>query len=246
MLLRALYFPWAGLFTAMTVVVLGSAVMIATALRLPVPLRNAIMRLGCRCLLFGMRARPFPLGWHSDPKTWPKEVVWVANHESLADAPALVQQLGHSRTVRFVAKKQLFCIPFFGWALYSLGMVPVARGGRKSDVNRLNNFRRGRDLIFFAEGTRSPTGQLQNFKKGAVAYALHHGLPLMPVAVVGGYECLKPRSLRVRGGHVAVVVGEPISTDGLTLADRDRLLAQVHSAVRNLRAQGLAALDLRR
>jgi 1-acyl-sn-glycerol-3-phosphate acyltransferase len=148
--------------------------------------------------------------------------------------------------VRFVAKQQLFWIPLFGWALYALGMVPVARRGRREDIERLNATPRGNDIIFFAEGTRSPAGQLQTFKKGAVAYALHQGLPLLPVAVVGGYECLKPRSLRVRGGYVAVIVGKPIPTAGLTPDDRDRLLVEVHAAVRHLRAQGLAALDLRR
>lgn len=245
MLLQSLYFPLTAVFVAVSVTVLGLAACVAWVFRAPLPVRDGIMRLGCDALLFAMRARPFILATHSDPRDWPREMIWVSNHESLADAPALVHAL-RTRSLRFVAKKPLFLIPVFGWALYALKMVPVTRRGGARDFKNLNAFCRGMDLLFFAEGTRSKTGQLQAFKKGAVVHAIHTGLPIMPVAVVGGFECLKPKSLRIRGGHVAVVVGRPIETAGTTDEDRGRLLAEVQEAVRALRAQGLAALDLPR
>ncbi|HET6343748.1 MAG TPA: lysophospholipid acyltransferase family protein, partial [Myxococcota bacterium] len=102
------------------------------------------------------------------------------------------------------------------------------------------------DLVFFAEGTRSREGRLLPLKKGAFAHAISHGRPILPVAVVGGHERLPPRTLRLTSGPIAVVVGEPIETTGLTLDDREALRDRTAAALARLRAEALAALQQER
>jgi 1-acyl-sn-glycerol-3-phosphate acyltransferase len=171
----------------------------------------------------------------------PPQAVIVSNHESHLDAAAITVAL-HPRSIRFVAKRELFDIPFFGWGLRWSGNIPVERNRSSGDVSRLHQAARHRtegDVLFFAEGTRSPDGAMHEFKKGAFIYAIEKQQPILPVGVGGGFEVLPARELAGRHGPVAVVVGEPISVAGLTLDDRDALRDRVRETITHLRAEAL-------
>jgi 1-acyl-sn-glycerol-3-phosphate acyltransferase len=89
----------------------------------------------------------------------------------------------------------------------------------------------GVGLFFFAEGTRSATGRLAEFKKGAAITALQTGLDVVPIAIAGAWEVLPPGFSLFRPGPVAVYFGKPIPIAGHTLEDRDRLVAEQRAAV---------------
>ena len=138
--------------------------------------------------------------------------IFVANHQSHLDIPAIT--VAFPGPVRFVAKKSLFSIPVLGQAMRTLGHVPVDRQDREaaqaSLAQALEPLRTRVSLLFFAEGTRSVTGELGPFKKGALAMAEAAGVPVVPVAVVGTREVLPKGSLRVRAAPVAVAFGPPM------------------------------------
>jgi len=161
--------------------------------------------------------------------------VVVPNHQSLLDVPALVCAL-REHPLRFVAKQQLGRIPIFGRALKRSGTVFVTRSETKTDLERMHTARaellKHVSVLFFAEGTRSATGQLGPFKRGAAVFAVQTGLPIVPVGIAGSYEIL-PRGLRVRtpGGTIAVSVGAPIETGGRSVAEREVLTEEIRAAV---------------
>jgi 1-acyl-sn-glycerol-3-phosphate acyltransferase len=87
-------------------------------------------------------------------------------------------------------------------------------------------------LLFYAEGTRSPDGQIHAFKKGGVTLALRTGLPIIPLAISGTWKLLPKNALLIRpGGKVKIVLAPPIETTGMTLDDRDALNERVRATI---------------
>lgn len=167
-------------------------------------------------------------------------VVFVCNHQSHYDA--LVFLANVRKHTRWVAKKELFRIPVFGAAMRHAGNIPVDRSGSQQDRTRMSEavtaVRERVSVMFFAEGTRSPDGKLRPFKKGAALLAIQAGVPVVPVAVSGTRLILPKGGRAVRWGQrVAIVVGEPISTEGLTVEDRDALTQKLETAVAGLYAE---------
>lgn len=167
-------------------------------------------------------------------------VVFVCNHQSHYDALVF---LAHVRKhTRWVAKRELFRIPVFGPALRRAGNIPVERSGGQKDRSRLSEavqaVRERVSVMFFAEGTRSEDGLLRPFKKGAAMLAIQAGVPVVPVAVSGTRLILPKGGRAVRWGQrVALVVGEPISTEGLQVQDREALTQRLEAAVAGLYAE---------
>ncbi|MBZ4419453.1 lysophospholipid acyltransferase family protein [Myxococcus sp. RHSTA-1-4] len=164
-------------------------------------------------------------------------VVFVCNHQSHYDA---LVHLAHIRKhTRYVAKAELFKIPVFGAALRRSGNIPVERTGGRGDKARLSEAARAVrervSVLFFAEGTRSEDGFLRPFKKGAAALAIQAGVPVVPMAVSGTRLILPKGGRAVRWGQrVALMVGEPISTQDLTIQDREALTRRLEDAVAQL------------
>jgi 1-acyl-sn-glycerol-3-phosphate acyltransferase len=171
------------------------------------------------------------------------QCVFACNHQSHFDGPLIVTYLpGH---VRFVAKAELFKIPVFGRALKALGNIKVDRSGGEHDRRVLEEavtaVRERVSILFFAEGTRSEDGVLREFKKGAAVLAIGAQVPLVPMAVAGTRDILPKGSTWIHGGRKAVLqIGEPISTRGATMDDRDRLTQELHASVASLLAQAEA------
>jgi 1-acyl-sn-glycerol-3-phosphate acyltransferase len=202
---------------------------------------RAVARIGLS--VAGVRVRA--VRWRVPTESLPPRLVVVANHESHLDTLLLLHVLGR-RSVRFVAKRELFAFPIFGWALWISGNVAVTRGNTVTDVARLSDTRarrRDADVLFFPEGTRSPDGTLGPFKKGAFAFAVLNERPILPIGIAGTHERLPARELAPQSGDVAVVVGEPIAVSGLRYADREVLRERVRDTVVELRreARGLGA-----
>lgn len=162
----------------------------------------------------------------------------VANHQSWFDVFTLAAEL--PVRYRFVAKKELGEIPVFGRAWKECGHISVDRGNREAAVEAMEgafqNVREERlTMILFPEGTRSPDGKLQRFKKGAFVLAVQGQVPLVPVAVVGSRKVMAKGSKRVRSGTIVVRIGKPIPTKGTTIRDRNRLLKDSRTAIESLK-----------
>jgi len=166
--------------------------------------------------------------------------VIVPNHESSWD-PVMQMAVMDQLAVRFVVKKEMIRIPIFGNALMASGSVRVERKDTKGDTKRIQEGMLQRDpgvsMLFYAEGTRSRDGSFRPIKKGAFMAAISEQLPILPVATAGTYRLWTPETVRIRKGTVVMLIGEPISVEGLTVDARDQLLEQTAEAVRELRTR---------
>ncbi len=170
--------------------------------------------------------------------------VILANHRSHLDGPLLLCLL--PLRFAFVIKRELARIPFFGWGAKAVGYVPIDRHDPRNAVSGMKvaaqAVRAGRRVLVFPEGTRSRTGSWLPFKKGGVVLALEAQAPILPVGVAGTAALLPSGSLSPKPGRAVVVVGKPIATEGLTYADRDRLLERVETEIRALFAEAESRL----
>ncbi|MBN1279292.1 MAG: 1-acyl-sn-glycerol-3-phosphate acyltransferase [Chlorobium sp.] len=136
----------------------------------------------------------------------------VSNHAGMADIPLILGAM--KLNLRFVAKEELGRIPVFGWALKRSGYVMIKRGQNREALKSLlaaaDVLRSGRSVHIFPEGTRSETGKLLPFKRGAFLVAKKGGSPLLPVTIIGSNLITPKKSLRISKGRVRMIIGEPI------------------------------------
>lgn len=165
--------------------------------------------------------------------------IFASNHISLIDSPTLVAFI--PKPLCFVAKKELFSVPFMGWYLHRQGHVPIERGDPKAALRSLNDaakaIEQGRkSVLMFPEGTRSKTGEMQPFKEGISLLAIRSGTPVVPVAVRGTQAVMPSKALTITPGAVDLFIGEPIDVSGYEARNRAELTARLEDAVKALLA----------
>jgi 1-acyl-sn-glycerol-3-phosphate acyltransferase len=155
--------------------------------------------------------------------------VFVSNHQSLMDIPALVQFLPCYTS--FIAKQELRSIPIFGSASALVGTLFVdrSRGAENASLKVIHTLlRRGISILIFPEGTRSADGRLGNFKRGGFVMAIEAQVPIIPITILDSRFVLPKNKLAIRKGVIHIVFDKPISTVGLRPEDRHALSDQVH------------------
>ncbi len=141
----------------------------------------------------------------------------VANHTSHLDAPLLAQSLPWSQA-RFLSTGVAADYFFKVWyrrifVRLLFNAFPIDRdGSRRNSGTSRRLLRSGVPVLVFPEGTRQRTGRMGEFKPGAAALAIGVGVPVIPAAIIGGYEAMpKGRNWPVKGKPpVGVVFGEPL------------------------------------
>ena len=149
--------------------------------------------------------------------------VYMSNHQSHMDIPVLYASVP-ARTLRMVAKKELFRIPLWSRALRVAGMIEVDRQEQSKAIASLDGavaqLQRGVSIWIAPEGTRSRTGQLGRLKKGGFHLAKKANVPILPVALNGTHAILPPGTTKTRSGcAVRVVFGDPIAVEGRDIGD---------------------------
>lgn len=171
---------------------------------------------------------------NADPS---ERYVIVSNHLSTFDIPLMFSALPTDG--RFLSKKELFRIPLIGRAMRQVGIIEVDRQAGRSSRSIINEgvanaADRGYSLIVFPEGTRSDSGEMLPFKKGAFRIAIDTGLPILPVVIEGTDRISKPGSKLFHPGHANIRVLPPITTADLTNRDNlNDLMATCEEAIRD-------------
>ena len=169
----------------------------------------------------------------ADAIDWSEAHVLVANHASMIDIPALMRAV--PAPLRFMLKREIATIPFLGWYAHAMGMVFIDRANAREAKKKLGDaaekLRAGATLIAFPEGTRSKDGTVGPFKGGAFQVALEAGAAIVPVAISGAGEVLRPSGFSVRPGVIRVRFGAPIETQGLDASQRTALAKQARDAI---------------
>ncbi len=166
--------------------------------------------------------------------------VFVSNHASYMDIPAILTLLPHQ--FRFFAKKGLFSIPFLGGHLRRAGHLEVDRSSARASLKSMSEgarmIRERRvSVLLFPEGGRSPVG-LRQFKEGAAYIAIKAGVPVVPLALCGMRELLPMKSIHLRAGKAVLRAGEPIPTQDLGLSDREVLNQRLYEEIKRMLDRG--------
>jgi len=172
------------------------------------------------------------------PSKLPARCVCVSNHCSNID-PFLLIHLPWE--MKFLAKASLFQIPFIGWGMKIAGDISLVRGSARSIRNAMTQagryVERGMPVLIFPEGTRSMDGALLPFKDGAFRLAVEKQAALVPIALTGTSTALKKGDWKPSFAHGTCIVGEPIPTEGCTVADLARLKRETRDAIAALLGQ---------
>lgn len=187
-------------------------------------LARYIAHLWCIHLLFLCGVRVRTVG--AEKLSRKERYVFIANHQSFFDIPALYAGLPFS--LSFIAKKELFFIPFFGWGIAAIGHIWIdrenARMARKSITRAIGKLKRRRiSLVLFPEGTRSITGEVGEFRRGSFTLAIEAGVGVVPVSIVGTRDILPKKSLFFKTGTVILVIGDPLFPGDLAGLDKSKL-----------------------
>lgn len=158
--------------------------------------------------------------------------IFLANHVSNLDPPILFPVIPPMASV--LLKQELMRIPLLGTAMRMGKFVPVERTRSREAAKRsidaaADVLRSGMHLLVFPEGTRSPDGRLQPFKKGPFFLAQQTGAPIVPIAIAGTEHMLRRGSASLDPGVASVHVLPPIDPKGFR--SRDELMAAVRSAI---------------
>lgn len=162
-----------------------------------------------------------------------RPTLYVSNHSSSADIPALFMAI--PANVRYVAKKQLLWVPLVGLYLWMAKYPLVDRGNHAKAIKTLDKagqrIRNGISIIVYADGTRSPDGSIQPFKKGPFGLALKARVPIVPVTIEGSERIMSKKSWSIHGGLIRVKIGKPIDVSSYGPDERERLMRDVRKII---------------
>ena len=163
-----------------------------------------------------------------------KQYIFMCNHESALDI--LLGVAAIPSNIVFLAKKELFRIPVFGWAMRAAGMIEIDR--QNSEIARKTVSEAVETLIhspfstlIYPEGTRSDRGELLPFKKGGFILAIRTQLPVVPITILGSGGVLPKGTFTIKKSHIKMIIDNPIPTLGMDINNKDQLLQDCRNII---------------
>lgn len=176
--------------------------------------------------------------------------LFMVNHQSNIDIPVLLQSLPGFQ-LRWIAKRELLWVPFFGWAMWAGKHIAVDRTDGAGALSSLKKAARrmasGISVVVFPEGTRSIDGRLLPFKRGGFLLAAKTGTPIVPVTISGSGKILPKGAWRLRSGTIDVHLSEPIRINDYRPGTLRALADQVQQTIeKRLAARDAGASEFHR
>jgi 1-acyl-sn-glycerol-3-phosphate acyltransferase len=167
---------------------------------------------------------------HLDPK---QSYVFTANHQSMFDILAVYGWIPYA--FRWIMKMELRKTPFIGKASEASGQIFVDRSNpiaaKHSMEKAAEKLTDGISVFFFPEGTRTKTGKIGKFKRGAFLLAMELKLPVVPVTISGSYD--RNRGLKMTPGIIKMTVHPPIDVTKYTIEQSSELLRTTQEIVKS-------------
>lgn len=139
--------------------------------------------------------------------------VFVANHQGAYDIFAIYGYLNHN--FKWMMKKSLEKIPLVGYSCVKAGHIMVDRSSPAAIKHTMETAEKrlkgGMSLVVFPEGSRSHTGKMRPFKRGAFKLASEFGLPLVPVTIDGSFDVMSRQSKVPHWGHITLTIHKPVA-----------------------------------
>jgi 1-acyl-sn-glycerol-3-phosphate acyltransferase len=202
------------------------------------PRQHALMAIWSRACLRSAGVRVRVRGLEHVLRDRPQ--IFFSSHAGISDICALGAALPVE--YRWLARKEVFRVPFIGWYLSRTRHLPIDRGDRAGAVRLLREaaerVRGGTNLLVFPEGTRSEDGTLGPFKKGVFHLALEARVPAVPIRVFGTHRVSPKGTMRLLSGDVEVAIGAPIPTDGIAREGVPLLMRRMREAMLELERPG--------
>ena len=162
-----------------------------------------------------------------------KSYVIVANHQSMADIPALHGHLGLN--IKWIMKNELKKIPIFGYAAHQLGCIYVDRSNHDAAIKSIEDAKKRLSqkgcVLFFAEGARSRDRKVMPFKKGAFRFAQEIDLPILPVTIKNSFQILPPDTLDLTPGIIEIIVHPPIHILNHHMDNLDKVIESTRQTI---------------
>jgi 1-acyl-sn-glycerol-3-phosphate acyltransferase len=159
--------------------------------------------------------------------------IFMSNHQGYYDIFTLLSCLPYQ--FKWLAKKELFSVPILGWTMAAVGYIRIDRGGTRDTVRAMDEAARkiqdGMSVVIFPEGSRSPDGSIQPFKKGGFTLAIKSKVPIVPIAISGSRDIMPKDRLTATAGEIRMFVGHPIEIQHYSLRDRESLMRKVRETI---------------
>lgn len=155
----------------------------------------------------------------------------ISNHQSLFDILVMYTVLPKIQ-YKWIIKKSLFYIPFFGFILWSVGYINLDRENRyrafKAIQKAIQYMTHRYSIVIFPEGTRSLTDTINEFKSGSIVMAYHSGAKILPVLIKNTLFIKSKKSLIIRPLKIKVKFLEPIDTKDKPKNQQKEILQGIH------------------
>jgi 1-acyl-sn-glycerol-3-phosphate acyltransferase len=194
----------------------------------------SVLWIVCRALgvsVFGVRTR------FAEPLPERGGLIVLSSHQSHLDP--LLLGLACDRRLSSLARSSLYAFKPFGAVITALDAIPIDREASalvamKTVIRRLEE---GAAVIIFPEGTRTATGRLGELKSGFALIAKRAGVPIVPVAIVGAWECWPKTRIFPRPGRIRLEFGRVIRPEEIAALDDRALVAECAARLAELDAK---------
>jgi len=168
---------------------------------------------------------------------WPDQAIMVCNHASQLDINVCASVI--PRPIVYLAKASIRKVPVLGLLNERVGTVFIDRSNpsaaKASVDNLLTSLSNGISVIVYPEGTRTISGELNSFKKGAFYLAAGANVPIIPMHVHGTRKVLPKGGWLLRPNPVHVRFGEPLRAASSSIADIAVLTKAAFQSVSSMR-----------
>lgn len=164
----------------------------------------------------------------------------VLNHQSYYDIFLIYGWLGID--IKWVMKQELRKIPGFGICCEKIGHIFIDRSNTQVAIESMNKVKQklvnGTSVVIFPEGTRSKTGELAPFKRGAFRLAIDLGLPILPITLKGETGILPYNLLNLVPGKAEMLIHKPVDVKKYADDEINNLMNEVSAIISSALKEG--------